>query len=322
MNHRLCPTLLLVALCLPTACTDGKADDSGTTMPPEPLQCAHEGELLDHGQEADSVDGCVTYACEDGSLLVVDDRRATVAGDLELATQAAVDERSCLGVVEGTLRITGTAADLSPLLALHRVGRDLEIVGAAITTTAGLEGLREVQGNVVIADDASLTTLTFQPAMSVFGDVTIQNDDALTSLSGAEFIGQCNSCMGISGRPTQLADHVDVQAAEGAEPAGDEGGLDQAGGTFYGNILIADNDALTSLQALSNLYYAWSDVRLRNNAALTSLSGLQQLVEVRGDLEVSEHAALPSVDAEALANGVTVLGATTVCGNEGGVPCS
>lgn len=320
----LCP--LLVA----SACTGGKAEDdggdtdtdtdtatAGSTTTPEPVQCGYGNETLAEGQEADSPDGCVTYVCESGALVIAEDRRATVAGDLDLATQEAVDEQSCLGVVEGNLSISGTAADLTPLLSLYRVGGALEIVASEATTLSGLEGITEVGGSITIADNASLTMLMFQSYMSAFGDVTIQNNDVLTSLAGAEFLGQCGSCIGIGGRPWELTDRVEGVA----EPAGD-GGFDQPqGGTFYGAILIADNDALTDVLAISNLYYAWSDVRFQNNAMLTSLVGLG-LVEVRGNLEISDHATMSTVDVEAFVAGISVLGTTTICGNLDGTPCA
>jgi hypothetical protein len=274
----------------------------------EPMPCSNlGGETVEDGEEVDSLDGCVTYVCDDGTLTIADDRRATVAGDLELTSQQAVDEQSCLGVVEGTLRISGTAAELTPLATLYRVGGGLEIVGTPAATLGGLEGVGEVGGSIVIADNASLTMLSFQSNMSAFGDITIQNNDALASLAGAEFIGLCASCVGVSGQPNELVERFADEAP-------------QQGGTFYGNILVADNDVLANVQAIGSLYSAWSDVRFRNNAVLTSLIGLQ-LTEVRGDLEISDHAAMSTVDAETFAAGVAVVGATTICGNLDGTAC-
>lgn len=305
------PALLatLSFLCAASAC------GPGTT---EPLPCSDAFGSYEDGDEVESPDGCVTYLCEDGVLTTLDDRRATIAGDLALPSQEAVDEQSCLGVVEGTLRISGTASDLTPLASLTRIGAGLELTASQVVSTEGLEGVTEIGGSITIADNASLTALAFHYAMSAFGDVTIQNNDVLTSLTGAEFLGQCGSCIGVDGTPTQLVDHVDPQR----EPAGDGGaGLDQpAGGTFYGAIVIADNDVLANVQAMSNLYYAWSDIRFRNNDMLTTLVGLQ-LVEVRGALEITEHALMPTLDAETFATGVSVLGGTTICGNLDGVAC-
>lgn len=335
-SHSLCPSLVLLgSLVAMPACTGGKLDDGGEkgtatdtdpdtgteTTPPPPTQCGYEGAVLEEGEEVDSADGCVTYVCTGGALTVSEDHRATVAGDLELATQEAVDEQICLGVVEGTLRITGTAADLTPLRSLYRVGGGLEITASAAQTLDGLDGIGEVSGSVTIASNAGLTALAFQPFMSVFGDVTIDDNDALASLAGAEFIGQCGSCLVVDGRPEGLAEHAPVGADEGeAEPAGD-GGLDQPqGGTFYGNILVTNNDVLVDVQAIGTLYFAWSDVRFRNNAALTSLLGLQ-LIEVQGSLEISDHPLMSTTEAEGFAAGINVLGTTTICGNLDGVPC-
>lgn len=307
MRHALALATLSF-LCAASACGPGTS---------EPLPCSDAFGTYEDGDEVESPDGCVTYLCDDGVLTTLDDRRVTVAGDLALPSQEAVDEQSCLGVVEGTLRISGTAADLTPLRSLTRIGTGLELTASAVASTAGLEGVAEIGGSITIADNASLTELRFQPNMSAFGDVTIRNNDALASLTGAEFLGQCGSCIAVGGEPTALVDPVDPQI----EPAGDGGAdLEQPGGTFYGAILIADNDVLANVLAMSNLFYAWSDVRFRNNDSLTTLVGLQ-LVEVRGALEITEHAAMPTADAEAFALGVSVLGGTTICGNLDGVAC-
>ncbi|MCX4242491.1 hypothetical protein [Paraliomyxa miuraensis] len=321
--------LLLCSLLSTTACLGGTLDDGGqtdtdadtdtddtTTGPPVPLQCGYGGEILEDGDQVDSPDGCVSYLCQGGGLSIVEDRRVTIDGDLPLASQEAVDEQSCLGVVQGTVTISGTAADLTPLAPLYRIDGELQVIGSAATSLTGLEGLTEVGSHITIADNASLTALSLSYYLSAFGDVTIQNNDALTSLAGAEFIGQCGNCIAVSHRPGALADRLDAQA----EPAGDGGADQPPGGNFYGNILIADNDVLADVWAISNLYWAWANVTFRNNAALTTLVGLQ-LNQVQGNLEISDHAAMPTADAEAFAAGIAVQGTTTICGNQGGTPC-
>jgi hypothetical protein len=297
----------------------------GSTTAPIPQICVYGEEVFDDGEEFVTPDGCVTYRCEGGGLTVLVDERVQVAGDLALATQADVDQNICLSVVEGNLTISGSAADLTPLAQLTRVGGTFAITASEAVTTNGLQTLAEIGGSIVIADNAALTTLYFQIYMSVFGDVTIQNNDALASLAGAEFIGGCSTCASVV--PSRdLTGPRDAEAAEeegGAEPGGDDdGGADEEpqGGTFYGAILIADNDVLTDVTALGNLWYAWSHVRFRNNAVLTSLAGLP-LTEVQGDLEITNHAAMSTVDAEAFAAGISVWGVTMVCGNQGGLAC-
>ena len=111
MNH-LHASPLVLALTASLACTAGKSDD-------DPQPCAYAAEMLEDGEEVESTDGCMTLACTNGILVTAEDRRVVVAGDLELASQTAVDAQRCLGVVEGTLRITGTAADLTPIASLQ-----------------------------------------------------------------------------------------------------------------------------------------------------------------------------------------------------------
>jgi hypothetical protein len=313
MNFRRIPALLPVLgpLFATLACN---VSQKGTE---EHEPCSYDGETLENGEEIESIDGCMTLACTAGVLVTAEDRRAIVTGDLELATQEAVDAQVCLGTVEGTLRITGTAADLTTLGSLQRVGA-LDITASEAVTLTGLGGLAEVSGALTLADNAALTTLAFLPTMSVFGDLTIRNNDALASLAGAEFIGSCGSCIAIAGGPSSITDRNEPAR----EPAGDGGfgGDEVGGGTFYGNILIEENDVLADVQAMGNLVYAWGDLRFRSNAALASLAGLQ-VFEVRGNLEITGHAAMPEADADAFALDVTVVGTTTICGNMGGEVC-
>ncbi|MEM9461297.1 MAG: hypothetical protein AAGF11_44445 [Myxococcota bacterium] len=303
--------------------------DSGSTTDPPPTDCFYEEELYDNGVEFETPDGCLRFRCEQGSLDILTDNRVTVAGDLDLPSQEAVDEQVCLSVVEGSLTISGTAADLTTLGQLSRVGGNLDITAADATSLTGLERLAEVGGYVTIADNANLTTLAFQAYMSVFGDVTIQNNDALVSLAGAEFIGQCGWCSIVPGNEPS-ADGKDEPGREpsGAGPGGNaeggapaEDGADEpGGGTFYGNILIADNDVLTDITAMSNLWYAWADLRFRNNAALTSLTTMQ-VNEVQGSLEVSNHPTMDTNEVEEFVSFVDVWGETMICGNQGGNAC-
>ncbi len=296
------------------------AESSGTD--PVPVDCVYAGETRDDGEEFATEDGCVTYLCDQGSLTVLADSRVTVDGDLALPSQADVDAQMCLGTVTGALTISGSAADLTGLQQLTRVGGLIDISAAEVVTLDGLQNLAEV-GGMRIADNASLTTMVFSPYMSVFGDITIQNNDALTSLAGVSFIGQCTTCA--MGRPG-LPDGEATTGGSDQDPGGDGGGSatgeePTAGGTFYGNILIADNDALVDLSAMGNLAFAWADVRFRNNASLAELN-LGQLIEIRGSLEVSNHPALDTAAAQAFADGIDVWVTTLVCGNLGGTPCA
>lgn len=197
--------LLLASLpLLTTACGPGKSSDDGSDGPMEPFDCSDvEGELVPHGEEVESADGCTTMVCSDGVLSIAEDRRATIAGDLELSTQAEVDAQVCLGTVEGALRITGAVTDLMPLMPLSRVGQGVEITATELVTMDGLQGLLEVGGAITVADNASLTRLGFGPRMSAFGDVVIQNNDALTTLAGAEFLGQCVACSTVARAPAR-----------------------------------------------------------------------------------------------------------------------
>jgi hypothetical protein len=288
-----------------------------------PTSCEYEGSIYENGETFEVGDNCFTYLCDSGALVVQQDNRTTVAGDLDLANQQEVDAQSCLMIVEGSLTISGTAADLTRLRQLVRVGGTLDISASDAVTLTGLEGISEVGAGIVIAQNPQLTTLAFMPYMSVFGDVTIDDNDALVSLAGAGFIGQCATCSIGEGEGTTGTDEDpggDSGVEEGGaepDPTGDTG---EGNGQFYGNIVITNNDVLSDISALRGLGYAWASVRFRNNAALTSLAALR-LVQVEGDLEIAEHVALSDADAQAFAAAVDVAGVRTVCGNLGGAAC-
>ena len=76
------------------------------------------------------------------------------------------------------------------LQCLTRVGGDLRIEQTALTSLAGLDGLQEVGGQLVIADNAeladlhALASLTTIGADVMFGYLTIESNASLTDLSG------------------------------------------------------------------------------------------------------------------------------------------
>ncbi|MCA9704652.1 MAG: hypothetical protein KDK70_02245 [Myxococcales bacterium] len=326
MRDSLLPKGARVAQALAVCSLAAAAAACGPTVM-DPPHCTFEEADYAEGEEFGPADGCVRWVCEDGESVALFDDRTSVEGDLDLPSQEDVNAQQCLSHVGGSLTISGTAADLTPLSSLAHVGGQLDIVASDAQTLHGLEALAEVAGHLTIAGNQQLTALAFQPRMSVFGDVTIQDNDALVTLAGAEFIGECTTCATDSGAVGGLAapaqgsaegsaanvprDAVGPSEGEDAEPQG---------GTFYGKIIIADNDALANVSALGNLRYAWDDVRFRNNASLRNLYALS-LEVVQGDLEIRDHASMSSFDAETVALEITVWGVRTICGNADGVAC-
>ena len=284
------------------------SSDSGGTGPMMQL-CYFNGDEYQSGEEYETQDGCYRYVCNEGIQEIVEDNSIVEQGDLLLDTQVAVDQRICLTGVNGTMTLTGAVTDPSPMARLSRVGTDL-VVDASNIQNLNMQTLSEVGGSIIISNNEQLTAMAFQPFMSIFGDAEITNNDALTNLNGAGFLGQCTTC---AGAPNEDEPVPASDSGDGLEP-------EQPGGQFYGGILIADNDVLTDLSAMSSLLTAWDDLILRNNAALSSFPNMQ-LTEVQGNLEISDHPALDTTVVDTFVSGVTVLGTTTVCGNLGGTPC-
>lgn len=305
----------------PSNSSDPTVDTADTE--PVPSSCYYGNQEYQPGEQVETADGCATMECDNGTMVTIDDSWTTIEGDLDLPTQADVDALECLYEVTGSVTVSGTVSDLSAFGSLYRIGGSLTIRESELVSLSGVDAIGEVGGNVVIADNTVLTTLSFSPYMSVFGDTTIQNNDALISLAGASFLGQCGGC---SRRPgAGLGEGEATTGGSEPDPGGDEGSADGAdepgGGTYYGNILIADNDVLTDISALSNLWFAWADVRFRNNAALASLDAMSQLSEVRGSLEISGHPVLEDAAVQAFGANIDVWGESILCGNGVGAPC-
>lgn len=257
------------------------------------------------GEVFTSEDGCVHYLCEDGEAIEDATEERIVAGDVVVATQAELDALACTMEIGGSLQITGSVANLGELRYLRQIGGDLVIEGSALATLEGVGALAEIDGSLSILDNQALTLMAFPRAMSVFGDFTLQNNDALQTMEGAGFLGGCSSCAAPPAEPSNTW--------RDAAPAG-FGGEEIPGGTFHGNILIADNAALVNLGGLSDLVYAWADFRLRANSELARLTDLA-LADVRGSLEISGHPKMAAVDVGFFIEEVTVGGSILTCGN-------
>lgn len=253
-----------------------------------------------------SEDGCVHYLCEDGEAIVdpTEEGARAIAGDVVVTTQAEVDALACTMEIGGSLRITGSAADFGELRYLAQIGGDLVIEASAAADFNGLGALAEIDGDLLLADNQQLLSMSLPRAMSVYGDFTLRNNDALQTMEGAGFLGGCSSC---AAPPEQGVSWRDQ------DPAG-FGGEEIPGGTFHGNILITENDALVNLGGLADLVYAWADFRLRGNAKLARLTDLR-LGDVRGALEISNHPQMDPIDVELFTDQVTVGGGVLTCGN-------
>jgi len=151
---------------------------------------------------------------------------ASVHPDTLIARRDA-DLEALRGVteIEGALRITDKATDLSPLACLARVGGDLELDAASLTSLDGLGSLEAVGGKVTFRDlplltslgdlgslreivwleidhDASLTDLRGLDELTlVQSDITLSNNDALTSLRGLEALSRVGGNVVIMDNP-------------------------------------------------------------------------------------------------------------------------
>lgn len=152
------------------------------------------------------------------------------------------------------------AEDVAALGACRVIEGDLIVENAAMTSLAGLEGLREVHGRLTIGSRPGWGT----------------RPSALTSLAGLEGLGSVGGDLSVLGNRSLTS----LRGLDSLERVG-------------GSLLLVGNDALASLEALAALTEVGGDLVIDASGhaatlpdALHGLDGLEGLVEIGGDLRV------------------------------------
>lgn len=192
----------------------------------------------------------------------------------------------------------------------------LHIDGTDLDERSKLEGVRVVDGDLVIhrAPDADLSFL--ECLIEVTGDLVLFDNDALVDVSGLAFIERI-------GGDIVIADNdalVDFDALtlvtniESSQPPG------QA--EVFHSLIILGNASLETIHGLWNLQTIFGDFHVRDNPNLVDIAGLVGIVAVGGSLAVNHNESLCSSQVVALGDGITTPdeppdGWTTIANNEG-----
>jgi len=216
-------------------------------------------------------------------------------GSLIINTDSDINDLSPLSGIEnisGSLVISGDFGDPSQLTNLDGLNiitlNSLSIIeNQALTEIDALSSVTTLQnGSIAIYDNPQLTNLdgiaNIVPegngnAGELDGNLEIYNNPLVTSLDVFDNITQVNFELDISEMPG----------------LSNLNGLDNITGA--GELVIGDNQNLTSLNGLSGLTEVTQNANIGGNSSLTNLSGLNNLVEVGNVFDIDDNDQLTSL---------------------------
>lgn len=181
----------------------------------------------------------------------------------------------------GTLNLSGTVADLSPLQNLKTVGglsiRDNDV----LNNLQGLNSLVSVGANLDINRCHGLSSLNgLNSLSSTGGSVSISFCDALQSLQGLESLENIGNSLLLSTNPELPA-------------IGEFHALMNVGG----DLTITNMEKLQSISAFELLEIVGGQITLRNCDNLLSISGFESVSTVNGGIEILFNKSLLTVAA-------------------------
>jgi hypothetical protein len=238
--------------------------------------------------------------------------RITIRSNRNLTSLAALDHlRSAV-----LLDIDGNATlPAVQLQSLQKVDVNLFINSNAALTTVQLPSLVTVGSVLQLRSNPALTSVV-APELVLSAAVEVEHDTSLATLSAPK-LSYVTANFNLVNLPSLTqANFSSVVAIGGAVywyllPALTNltgfSSLSSIGSTFTVN----QCNALTDFTGLGQLVDV-AGLTVTQNAELTSFSGLASFQKVGGDLTISANPKLPMSTAQAFANGITVVGTTTI----------
>ena len=155
---------------------------------------------------------------------------------------------------------------------LTRVGGNVRIVDTALVHLAGFESLREVNGAVLVADNARMlafkdgVTVAFQSLLSVGGSVVVSNN-AAEELDGFRALRRVGVAAGGGG--VTIGPSVDMRYVVGSGPG------------WHGDVTRGETEAFPSLE------YAGGDVEIIGGDGLRNIKGaFRRLMRAAGTVRI------------------------------------
>lgn len=207
--------------------------------------------------------------------------------NITLSTQEEVVNFGTFGytTIGGTLKITGTVTDLSPLKSIVILNDGIEISGTdQLKTLKGLENLKIV-GNILphgvrISGNMALESLEGLNGLDITrGDFEIVENDKLVNLQGL------NNYRASSAGDFLIENCDGLQSLQGLEK------FIFVGGSLY----LRGNSILDDISSLNNLGFVGFRIQIARNSNLQNLNGLENLTSVEG-VELVDNDVLTNLD--------------------------
>lgn len=194
-------------------------------------------------------------------------------GNVNLTTQQEVNDFGANNYtkIHGSVFISGSITDLSPLQSIVMIGNGFEINNTGLTSLNGLHNLEMVGFDFIhnfrIKGNHLLTNLTGLSKLKIVnGTFEIIDDDGLINLTGLDnFTTQGNFEFRIDG----CANLISITGLEKMKE-------------IYGDILIKDNPLLNNLDAWNNLTLVSHDITILNNTSLQRVNCFTKLKWING----------------------------------------
>ncbi len=214
--------------------------------------------------------GCRESArpCDEGDTATDTDSDA----DTDTDTDTDTDAGACgEGVYEGNYTVADQA-DIVALAGVTHIKGSLIIKQTPLQSLAGLEGLRCVDGVILIEDNSELTGAVQMSGLTALGGLNVDHN----KLSGLAFPGLEKTDYDILIEKSFMMSSISFPA------------LEQVGGTLR----LDDSNNLTSLNGFSKLERIGGDLVITGHSSLENIVGLSNLTEIGGNLEICHNLVL------------------------------
>lgn len=208
------------------------------------------------------------------------------------------------------INFNGSLASLAPFKQLKSIAGQVTIWANPLQSLGGLDSLRYA-GGMHIWQNEALTNLNGLHRLDSVGEISIRGNLGLTDLTGLGNLRVIQQNMTISGLIFFMPDNSSLTSLQGLDQLVSVGGqleishhpllTNLSGLGALGSIgdlnisfcpLLTD---LSSLSVLDSIDTIDGDVIIAQNAALTSLGGLENIVSIGGTLNISANPLLPDL---------------------------
>lgn len=225
------------------------------------------------------------------------------SGDVNLDSQSDVDNfilqyPNCTEI-EGILWIghnnQNDINDLSPLQNITKAG-GVVVRNTSLTNLEGLNNFEECSGSFEINSNPNILNLQGLDSFATTYYLFIQNNPELINLEGLSALTSIGNSLSISLNHSL----VNLQGLENLETISYE----TAGGELY----IAINNSLKSIEALSDLNNIGGQLYIKQNPLLENLEGLENLSFIGGTLRLDNLISLNTIEALSNLNSLNTYG--------------